>query len=198
MLPVMTSYACQSYGASRKPDVKKRRRLPMIEVPNPHRRDALVAPAIDAPVAAASARGEDPVLSRLNRVVQRLDEVLEESRETRTRIERLEMRFDESQERQQRAIETLEQGIEERLGAKVGATVKAAVAPELVVFRPPIEAQAARLAAVESRLERVETIQVESMNALDARFSDLAYQTRLALSAGGLISLAAIMVVLLR
>lgn len=158
----------------------------------------MVAPALDAAPAPAPARGEDPVLTRLNRVVQRLDDVIEDNRETRTRIERLEMRFDESQERQQRQLEQLEQNIQENLGARVGETVKAAVAPELTVFRPPIEAQAARLAAVESRLERVETIQVESMNALDSRFSDLAYQTRLALSAGGLISLAAIMVVLLR
>ena len=158
----------------------------------------MVALAIDAPAAPAAPRGEDPVLSRLNRVVQRLDEVIEDNRETRTRIERLEMRFDESQERQQKQLEQLETNIQEKLGARVGESVKAAVAPELTVFRPPIEAQAARLAAVESRLERVETIQVESMNALDARFSDLAYQTRLALSAGGLNSLAAIMVVLLR
>ena len=158
----------------------------------------MVAPAIDAPAPASAPRGDDPVLARLNRVVQRLDEVIEDNRETRTRIERLEMRVDESQERQQRQLEQLEQSIQENVGSRVGESVRAAVAPELTVFRPPIEAQAARLAAVESRLERVETIQVESMNALDARFSDLAYQTRLALSAGGLISLAAIMVVLLR
>jgi hypothetical protein len=159
----------------------------------------MVAPALDSPTGSApAARGEDPVLARLNRVVQRLDEVLEDNRETRNRIERLEMRFDEGSERQQKQIEALEHSLEEKVSAKVGDAVRAAVAPELTVFRPPIEAQAARLAAVESRLERVETIQVESMNALDARFSDLAYQTRLALSAGGLISLAAIMVVLLR
>jgi DNA repair exonuclease SbcCD ATPase subunit len=159
----------------------------------------MVAPAIDNPPATSSTpRGEDPVLSRLNRVVQRLDEVLEDNRETRTRIERLEMRFDEGSERQQRAMEQLERNVEEKLGGRIGESVKSIMQPELATFRPPIEAQAARLAAVESRLERVETIQVESMNALDSRFTDLAYQTRLALSAGGLISLAAIMVVLLR
>ena len=158
----------------------------------------MVAPAIDNPTQAPAPRGEDPVLARLNRVVQRLDEVLEDNRETRTRIDRLEMRFEENVEQQQRALEQLEKSVEEKVGARVGESVRSVVQPELSVFRPPIEAPAARLAAVESRLERVETIQVESMNALDARFSDLAYQTRLALSAGGLISLAAIMVVLLR
>ena len=158
----------------------------------------MVAPALESSAHPAPTRGEDPVLSRLNRVVQRLDEVLEDNRETRTRIERLEMRFEEGADRQQRAMEQLERNVEEKLASRVGESVKAAVQPELSVFRPPIEAQAARLAAVESRLERVETIQVESMNALDARFGDLAYQTRLALSAGGLISLGAIMVVLLR
>jgi hypothetical protein len=159
----------------------------------------MVAPAIDnTSVASPAARGDDPVLARLSRVVQRLDEVLEDGRETRTRIERLEMRFEETSDRQQRAMEQLERNVEEKLGGRIGESVRGVVQPELATFRPPIEAQAARLAAVESRLERVETIQVESMNALDARFSDLAYQTRLALSAGGLISLAAIMVVLLR
>lgn len=159
----------------------------------------MVAPIIESPTSAPSPRaGDDPVLARLNRVVQRLDEVLEDNRETRTRIERLEMRFDETAERQQRAMEQLERNVEEKISSRIGESVKGAVQPELSVFRPPIEAQATRLAAVESRLERVETIQVESMNALDARFGDLAYQTRLALSAGGLISLGAIMVVLLR
>lgn len=159
----------------------------------------MVAPALDnSPSPTLAQRGEDPVLSRLNRVVERLDEVLEEGRQTRTRVERLEMRFEESNERNQRAIEQLERSMEEKLGSRIGDSVKSAVQPELAVFRPPIEAQATRLAAVESRLERVETIQVESMNALDARFGDLAYQTRLALSAGGLITLGAIMVVLLR
>ncbi len=159
---------------------------------------AVVAPAIPENLPAVARTGDDPVLVRLNRVVARLDEAIEDNHVTRQRIDRLEMRLEETADRHQRAIEQLERTMEDRLQNKLGEGVKAAIQPELAVFRPPIEAQAARLAAVESRLERVETIQVESMNALDARFGDLAFQTRLALSAGGLVTLAAVMVVLLR
>src|SRR4051794_39540322 len=121
----------------------------------------MVAPALDPTATSQSAqRGEDPVLSRLNRVVQRLDEAMEENRENRTRVERIEMRIEESSERQQRAMEQLERNMEEKLGGRIGESVRGIVQPELAVSRPPIEAQAARLAAVESRLERVETIQV--------------------------------------
>jgi hypothetical protein len=108
------------------------------------------------------------------------------------------MRFEESSARQRDAIESLERTLEDRIQGRVGETVRSVVQPEVQALRPGIEAQAARLASVENRLERVETIQVESMNALDVRFGDLAFQTRLALSAGGLVTIGAMMVVLLR
>src|SRR5581483_787094 len=145
---------------------------------------AVVAPAIPENLPAVARTGDDPVLARLNQVVARLDEAIEDNHVTRQRIDRLEMRLEETADRHQRAIEQLERTMEDRLQTKLGEGVKAAIQPGL--------------AAVESRLERVETIQVESMNALDARFGDLAFQTRLALSAGGLVTLAAVMVVLLR
>jgi hypothetical protein len=108
------------------------------------------------------------------------------------------MRFEESAARQREAFERLERSLDERIQSRVGEGVRAVVQPEIQILRPGIEAQAARLVAVENRLERVETIQVESMNALDVRFGDLAFQTRLALSAGGLITIAAVMVMLLK
>jgi len=54
-----------------------------------------------------------------------------------------------------------------------------------------------------SQLERdLTSVSLSSLaricGALDVRFGDLAYQTRMALSAGGLVTLAAILVVLLR
>jgi ElaB/YqjD/DUF883 family membrane-anchored ribosome-binding protein len=145
-----------------------------------------------------SPRGEDPLLTRLNRIIGRLDEVIEDGNLARTKLDRLDVRIEESLETQRRALEQLERNVDEKVQARVTEGVRAALQSEIGVLRPPIEAQAARLAAVENRLERVETIQVESMNALDARFGDLAAQTRIALAAGGLIALGAIMVVLLR
>ena len=143
-------------------------------------------------------RPSDELMSRLSLIASRIDGLTQHSHDTHDRIERLEMRFEESSARQRDAIEGLERTLEDRLQGRIGETVRAVVQPEVQTLRPGLEAQAARLASVENRLERVETIQVESMNALDARFGDLAYQTRLALSAGGLVTLGAIMVVLLR
>lgn len=158
----------------------------------------MVAPLSDTDVAPGTPRSEDAVLSRLNQIATRLESLSHVSHETRERLDHLENRLDDANHRQQRSFEQVEQNVEERLHSRLGDTVRAVIQPELGVIRPPIEAQAARLAAVESRLERVETIQVESMNALDVRFGDLAFQTRLALSAGGLVTLAAVMVLLLK
>ena len=135
--------------------------------------------------------------SRIHRPTS-IDGLTQHSHDTHDRIERLEMRIEESSARQRESLESLERSIEDRIQGRIGETVRSVVQPEVQVLRPGIEAQAARLASVENRLERVETIQVESMNALDVRFGDLAFQTRLALSAGGLVTIGAIMVMLLR
>jgi hypothetical protein len=137
-------------------------------------------------------------MSRLSLIASRIDGLTQHSHDTHDRIERLEMRFEEGTARQRDAIESLERALDERVQGRVGEAVRAVVQPEVQALRPGIEAQAARLASVENRLERVETIQVESMNALDVRFGDLAFQTRLALSAGGLVTIGAMMVVLLK
>jgi hypothetical protein len=148
--------------------------------------------------AAPPSRPSDELMSRLSLIASRIDGLTQHSHATHDRIERLEMRFEESSARQRDAIESLERTLEDRVQGRVGETVRSVVQPEVQALRPGIEAQAARLASVENRLERVETIQVESMNALDVRFGDLAFQTRLALSAGGLVTIGAMMVVLLR
>ena len=147
---------------------------------------------------APAGRPSDELLSRLNLIASRIDGLTQHSHETHDRIERLEMRFEEGSARQREALESIERALEERVQGRVADTVRAVVQPEVQALRPGIEAQAARLASVENRLERVETIQVESMNALDVRFGDLAFQTRLALSAGGLVTIGAIMVILLK
>ena len=143
-------------------------------------------------------RPSDELMSRLSLIASRIDGLTQHSHETHDRIERLEMRFEEGSARQREALESIERALEERVQGRVADTVRAVVQPEVQALRPGIEAQAARLASVENRLERVETIQVESMNALDVRFGDLAFQTRLALSAGGLVTIGAIMVILLK
>ena len=143
-------------------------------------------------------RPSDELVSRLSLIASRIDGLTQHSHDTHDRIERLEMRIEESSARQRESLESLERSIEDRIQGRIGETVRSVVQPEVQVLRPGIEAQAARLASVENRLERVETIQVESMNALDVRFGDLAFQTRLALSAGGLVTIGAIMVMLLR
>ena len=152
----------------------------------------------DTPPSAAPSRPSEELMSRLSLIASRIDGLTEHSHDTHDRIERLEMRFEESSARQREAIESLERSFDDRIQGRVADTVRAVVQPEVQVLRPGIEAQAARLASVENRLERVETIQVESMNALDVRFGDLAFQTRLALSAGGLVTIGAIMVILLK
>jgi len=143
-------------------------------------------------------RPSDELMSRLSLIASRIDGLTQHSHDTHDRIERLEMRFEESSVRQRDAIESLERTLEDRFQGRIGETVRAVVQPEVQALRPAIEAQAARLASVENRLERVETIQVESMNALDVRFGDLAFQTRLALAAGGLVTIGAMMVILLK
>ena len=140
----------------------------------------------------------DELLRRLALIAARVEQVADTGQELRDRVGQLEQRLDEMAARQAAAADGLEQHLDERLTPRVADAVRQMVSPEFAGFRAPLEAQAVRLAAVENRLERVETIQVESMNTLDVRFGDLAYQTRLALSAGGLVTLAAILVVLLR
>ena len=140
----------------------------------------------------------DELVRRLALIASRVEEVADTGHELRDRVVQLEHRLGGLAARQAAVADELEQRLDERLTPKVADAVRQMVAPELAGLRAPLEAQAVRLAAVENRLERVETIQVESMNALDVRFGDLAYQTRLALSAGGLVTLAAILVVLLR
>jgi hypothetical protein len=147
---------------------------------------------------ANQSRPSDELMSRLSLIASRIDGLTQHSHDTHDRMERLEMRFEEGSARQRDAIESLERSLEDRVQGRVADTVRAVIQPEIQVLRPGIEAQAARLASVENRLERVETIQVESMNALDVRFGDLAFQTRLALSAGGLVTIGAIMVMLLK
>ena len=161
----------------------------------------MVAPMQDAPAPQAAppaSRPSDELMSRLSLIASRIDGLTQHSHDTHDRIDRLEMRVEESAARQREALESLERSLEDRVQSRVSEGVRAVVQPEVQVLRPGIEAQAARLVAVENRLERVETIQVESMNALDQKFVDLAYQTRLALSAGGLITIAAVMVMLLK
>jgi hypothetical protein len=161
----------------------------------------MVAPAIDttgevgAPPRPAPS---DELVRRLGAIAARIEEVADNGQDIRERVTHLEQRIEEIAQRQMSAADVLEQRLDERLTPRMTDAVRQSVGPELATFRAPLEAQAVRLAAVENRLERVETIQVESMNALDVRFGDLAYQTRLALSAGGLVTLAAILVVLLR
>lgn len=161
----------------------------------------MVAPAVD-PTTTAEALSprppSDDLVRRLGAIAARIEEVADTGVDMRDRVTHLEQRIEEIAQRQISAPEVLEQRLDERLTPRVIEAVKQSVGPELASFRAPLEAQAVRLASVENRLERVETIQVESMNALDVRFGDLAYQTRLALSAGGLVTLAAILVVLLR
>jgi chromosome segregation ATPase len=143
-------------------------------------------------------RPSDELISRLSLIASRIDTLTDQGHDTRERIDRLERRFEESNARTRDAMEALDRTIEDRLSTRLPETVRNVVQPEVQTMRPGLEAQAARLASVENRLERVETIQVESMNALDVRFGDLAFQTRLALSAGGLVTLGAMMVILLR
>ena len=140
----------------------------------------------------------DELVRRLALIASRVEEVADTGHELRDRVVQLEHRLGGLAARQAAVADELEQRLDERLTPKVADAVRQRVAPELAGLRAPLEAQAVRLAAVENRLERVETTQVESMNTLDVRFGDLAYQTRLALSAGGLVTLAAILVVLLR
>ncbi|TAK23226.1 MAG: hypothetical protein EPO26_08170 [Chloroflexota bacterium] len=147
---------------------------------------------------AAPQRPSDELIRRLNVIAGRIDDAIEGGRDTRERIGILEQRIEDMNQRQMRTFDTLEQRLDERLSPRIGEAVNAMVQPELASFRAPLEAQAVRLAAVENRLERVETIQVDSMSALDVRFGDVAYQTRLALAAAGLVTLCGIMVVLLR
>lgn len=139
-------------------------------------------------------RPSDDLMNRLSLIASRIDTLTDQGHDTRDRIDRLDRRVEESSGR----MEALERTIEDRLTIRLPEAVRDAVQPEIQSLRPGIDAQAGRLAAVENRLERVETIQVESMNALDARFGDLGFQTRLALSAGGLVTLGAMMVMLLR
>jgi hypothetical protein len=150
------------------------------------------------PPGAPQPRPSDELVSRLSLIASRIDGLTQHSHDTHHRIDRLEMRFEESSARQREAIESLERSLDDRIQSRLGDTVRTVLQPEVQVLRPGIEAQAARLVAVENRLERVETIQVESMNALDVRLGDLAFQTRLALSAGGLVTIGAIMVMLLK
>ena len=150
------------------------------------------------PPGPSPARPSDELMSRLSLIASRIDGLTQHSHDTHDRIERLEMRIEESSARQREALESFERALEERIQGRVGEAVRLVVQPEIQLLRPAIEAQAARMAAVENRLERVETIQVESMNALELRFGDLAFQTRLALSAGGLVTIGAVMVMLLR
>jgi hypothetical protein len=140
----------------------------------------------------------DELMRRLALIAARVEEVADTGHDLRDRVVQLEQRLDDMAARQAAAADGLEQHLDARLTPRVADAVRQMVGPELAGFRAPLEAQAVRLAAVENRLERVETIQVESMNTLDVRFGDLAYQTRLALSAGALVTLAAILVVLLR
>ena len=159
----------------------------------------MAAPTADQDQVQPAPRMDDmPVLNRLNTVVQRVEELADSIREHQDKITDLGHRLDDNTYRQQQALEHLQHQMEERLQTGLGDTIRAAVQPEVTTVRAPLEAQAVRLAAVENRLERVETIQIESMNALDTRFADLGFQTRLALSAGGLVTLAAILIVLLR
>ena len=163
----------------------------------------MVAPAVDPTIAAEAAAAaqrapSDELIRRLGAIAARIEEVADTGQDMRERVTHLEQRIEEISQRQMSSADVLEQRLDERLTPRMTEAVRQSVGPELATFRAPLEAQAVRLAAVENRLERVETIQVESMNALDVRFGDLAYQTRLALSAGGLVTLAAILVVLLR
>ena len=162
----------------------------------------MVSSLSDYPSTQSQSRTEDAILNRLNVIVSRIDSLAQVTHETRERLDRVELHFDEVAVKHNQALDNMERriekGLDDRIQGKLPEMVRHVVQPEVGVLRAPLEAQSARLAAVESRLERVESIQVESMNTLDVRFGDLAYQTRLALSAGGLVSLGAIMVVLLR
>ncbi len=162
----------------------------------------MVTTLAEYPSTQYQSRTEDAILNRLNVIVSRIDSLAQVTHETRERLERVELHFDEAAVKQNQALDSMErrieQGLDDRIQGKLPEMVRHVVQPEIGVLRAPLEAQSVRLAAVENRLERVESIQVESMNALDVRFGDLAYQTRLALSAGGLVTLGAIMVVLLR
>jgi chromosome segregation ATPase len=164
--------------------------------------EPMVAPAIDINAAEAAAAAprqpSEELLRRLSAIAARIEEVADHGQDIRERVTHMELRLDELSQRQMSMADVLEQRLDERLTPRVTEAVRQSVGPELASFRAPLEAQAVRLAGVENRLERVESIQVESMNALDVRFGDLAYQTRMALSAGGLVTLAAILVVLLR
>src|SRR5438477_12390050 len=157
----------------------------------------MVSTLPESPLSTAP-RPSDELMSRLSLIASRIDGLTQHSHDTHDRMERLEMRVEESSARQRDALESLERSLEDRVQLRTAETVRAVIQPEIQVLRPGIEAGAARLAPVENRLERVETIQVESMNALDVRFGDLAFQTRLALSAGGLVTIGAIMVILLK
>ena len=160
----------------------------------------MVAPAADpADQFAPPPRiDEAPLLNRLNTIVSRVEDLSDSIREHQEKIADLGHRMDDNSYKTQQAMEHMQRQIEERLQTGLGEVIRANVQPELATLRAPMEAQSVRLAAVETRLERVETIQVESMNALDVRFADLGFQTRLALSGGGLVTLAAILIVLLR
>lgn len=145
-----------------------------------------------------AARPSDELMSRLNLIASRIDGLTQHSHDTHDRIDRIERRIDEESSRSREAFDRLQRDLDEKLTRQLTDSVRHGIQPEVQILRPSMEAQAARLAAVENRLERVETIQVESMNALDVRFGDLGFQTRLALSAGGLVTLGAIMDILLK
>ncbi|MBM4419504.1 MAG: hypothetical protein FJ033_14510 [Chloroflexi bacterium] len=159
------------------------------------RQETTVATATEAP---APPKPSEELVRRLNQIASQIDDVIDVHRVSHERMTMLEQRIDDMGQRQMRTFDTLEQRLEERLSPRISDSVRSYVQPELAGFRAPLEAQAVRLAAVENRLERVESIQVNSMNALDVRFGDVAYQTRLALAAAGLVSLAGMLVVLLR
>src|SRR5438105_8619064 len=110
----------------------------------------MVAPMQETAPQAQQPRPSDELMSRLSLIASRIDGLTQHSHDTHDRIERLEMRFEESSVRQRDAIESLERTLEDRFQGRIGETVRAVVQPEVQALRPAIEAQAARLAPVEN------------------------------------------------
>src|SRR6187200_1836005 len=81
-------------------------------------------------------RPSDELMSRLSLIASRIDGLTQHSHDTHDRIERLEMRFEESSARQRDAIESLERTLDERVQGRIGETVRSVVQPEIQTLRP--------------------------------------------------------------
>src|SRR2546428_10419641 len=65
-------------------------------------------------------RPSDELMSRLSVIASRIDGLTQHSHDTHDRIDRLEMRFEDSSARQREAIESLERSLDDRMQGRLG------------------------------------------------------------------------------